>query len=188
MTERTNILFVLLHGARSIVQLEAGFRGGYTGEHQRCDGRKTLADVAKPGGFRCEKWMKPVCRYDHIIAPVPEILDVRMVLLFAPGTSPLGNCDVVSFENLSVGVGWVFLFRDHARHVEIIAVGNVADGELLNEPCHRSSHTAIRHNRTSKLRYAAHSEEGCIGGQHGLNGPNCPRLCRFWLVFDRFRD
>jgi hypothetical protein len=67
-------------------------------------------------------------------------------------------------DELLVNYGRVLLIRNPACNVEIIAVGDVTNGKLLDESGHRSDLTPVCHARTSKQCYGIEGVGGCLSG------------------------
>lgn len=66
----------------------------------------------------------------------PKVLDARLPGSLSSRPRPLGDINVELVDQLGIDPDWVLAVRHDAQDVEEVAVGDVRDGELLDEARH----------------------------------------------------
>jgi hypothetical protein len=72
-----------------------------------------------------------------------QILDFGGPGALVPGASPFGDVQAIAVDQLGIDGGRIFARRDVARDIKPVAVRDVGDGQLLDEPGDGRGFTAI---------------------------------------------
>ncbi len=111
-------------------------------------------DITYIAGLIFEEWMFNVRGDNHELMPIAKILHGRSARLPVSTTGPLRDPDAILIKDPGVRLGRVLVGGDMSRHLEIIAICDVADCQLLDESCNRRYLVLVCHTVTSKVRYA----------------------------------
>src|SRR5262245_60030515 len=116
-------------------------------------------------------------RHDQEKPLEADVLQVRLPEVLAPGLRAFRDADVISSDDLLVDRPWVLAFRNRARDVKEIAVGNVGDRHLLDESRNGCRFAPILHYFPGEMLFPrAAKERRCL--RHISHKPLIPSLAQ----------
>jgi hypothetical protein len=111
---------------------------------------RRLAQIADSGFFAVERVLAR-SGDEHKEVGVAEILDAGAALFFAAGARPLGEVESVTLDEFGVEGGGVFVVWEDAADIEVVAVREEIDRDLLDKSLNGRGNVAIHKTPPPKL-------------------------------------